>query len=58
MDSNNEEFDNNVYIIKFSKNSSLQDDIDDEQDDIKKTQVKENVRDRSKGRGKSKEWGR
>jgi len=29
MDSNNEEFDNDVYIVEFSRNSSIQDDIDE-----------------------------
>lgn len=51
---------NNLYVVKFSRNSLLPNDIDDEQNDnniIEETQDDENVS-RGRGRGRSRSRGR
>ena len=55
----NEQFEDDLYVAELSRNISMSDDIDDEQDDnnieetqVEETQVEENVRNRGRGRGK------
>lgn len=55
----NEQFEDDLYVAELSRNISMPDDIDDEQDDnnieetqVEETQVEENVRSRGRGRGR------
>ncbi|GET04523.1 hypothetical protein RCL_jg7925.t1 [Rhizophagus clarus] len=55
----NEQFEDDLYVAELSRNLSMPDDNDDEQDDnnieetqVEETQVEENVRSRGRGRGR------